>query len=94
MSKEWPTYLRLISRVETNEEDGNPNYRVERALDWWRNSRLPNLCKFARYCLILVSSSGAAERVFSRLKNYSMVQVKSSYEDVTELQVMSQYNHM
>ena len=97
MSKEWPVYLRLISRVEINEEDGNPNYRMERALDWWRNAdanRLPNLCKFARYCLILVSSSGAAERVFSRLKNYSMVQMKSSYEDVTELQVMSQFNHM
>ena len=96
MSKEWSVYLQLVSRVQTNEEDGSPNYRMEVALDWWRNAdanRLPNLCKFARYCINLVSSSGAAERVFSRLKNYSMVQMKSSYEDVTELQVMSQFNH-
>jgi hypothetical protein len=69
---------------------------MSRAMDFWRfqGYEVPSVAELARYCMTVVTSSAAAERVFSTLKHsYDLVQMHKSLEDLTETQVMVQYNN-
>jgi len=96
MGDEWDRYIRKVNQIQPNEKDYDPTYRMQIAVQFWRDantSMLIQLRKFAMYCALMPASSGAAERVFSILKNsLSMVQMHSTYDDSTELTVMTQYN--
>lgn len=76
--------------------DGKSEQQMARTMDFWRarGVEIENVAHLARYCILIVSSSAAAERVFSALKHsYSLVQLHHALEDLTETQVMLQYNH-
>ena len=63
---------------------------------FWRdcNYMFPNLSMLAKLCLTLAASSGAAERVFSRLKHsFSLSQINASLSDYTEASIMLQMNN-
>ena len=96
MGDEWDRYILKVNQIQPNEKDYDPTYRMQIAVQFWRDantSMLIQLRKFAMYCALMPASSGAAERVFSILKNsLSMVQMHSTYDDSTELTVMTQYN--
>jgi mannose/fructose/N-acetylgalactosamine-specific phosphotransferase system component IIB len=96
MQNEWPDYLEMSSQIGVHENDESPNEKMRRALQFWAAARnkLPNIAKLARYCIIIASSSAAAERVFSVLKaSQSLVQMHKALEDYTEIMVQRQYNH-
>ena len=96
MQNEWSDYLALTAQLGADPEDESPNEQMRRALLFWAAARhkLPNIARLARYCIIIASSSAAAERVFSVLKaSQSLVQMHKALEDYTEIMVQRQYNH-
>jgi hypothetical protein len=79
--------------VDRNAQDYN---EITLAKDFWsiHAGGLEAFTEFAKYCFSLAPSSGAAERVFSVLKNfYDMQQMRSSLEDTVFLSVMLSYNN-
>ena len=94
---EWIRYKVAVLSIEPSEQDYNPKYRMDVAMQFWRNSSIhsiPVIAKFARYCFCLVASSAAAERVFSTLKNaLSLVQLQKCLEEFSEISIMLQYNN-
>ena len=96
MEHEWSVYMRLCLAIPVHADDVKPQYRMDVATNFWKTNwpNLPNLKLLALYCFTIVPSSGAAERVFSAMKNsLSLLQMTKGLEDYTALSVMCQYNH-
>ena len=93
---EWNAYKRILRDFPSTHSEGIFKFQVQRCMIFWRNnySPLPALSEFARFCMTLASSSAAAERVLSYVKNsFTVSQMRQSLEDFTQCSIMLQHNH-
>jgi hypothetical protein len=96
MEHEWSTYLARCADIPVEDDDKKWKVKMRKAQEFWKFNwiEVPTIAQLARYSFTITSSSAAAERVFSTLKNsISLVQMHASLEDLTTVSIMSQYNH-
>jgi hypothetical protein len=96
MESDWSKYIRMCNDIPVEVDDGKWETKMNKGMEFWSKKwpELIRLAPLAIYCFTITSSSAAAERVFSRLKNsLSLVQMHSMLEDICETTVMCQYNH-
>jgi hypothetical protein len=95
MEREWKQYIRMCNALEVEANDSKWTHIMNRASMFWKYNwpQLPNLKLLALYCFTIITSSAAAERVFSLLKHtLSLSQMQAMLEDLSEVEVMAQYN--
>ena len=67
MAKEWSEYIGFCKRLEVVEGDLSADYVMERISSFWQENRFKfrALAEFVQFCFSIVTSSAAAERLFS-----------------------------
>jgi len=86
MLREWRNYMievKKLARLEEDQDSKKLMVRIE--LFWQKNKfKFKSLATLVRFCFTLTTSSAAAERLFSVLKNaFSILQLKSALTDYT-----------
>ena len=92
MVTEIPNYLVRVNGVL--QVNSSPNDQMAFTKRFWSLNRdgFPFLIQFIRYVFTLTTSSAAAERAFSILKNSFGEQQTQALEDYVQLSCMFQYN--
>ncbi len=96
MQDEWSKYIAKCLEIPVEEMDGTWEGKMNKSQKFWKFNwvDIPYLSRLARYSFTITSSSAAAKRVFSTLKNsISLTQMHAALEDLTTITVMCQYNH-
>lgn len=91
MIREFPKYINLV-------QNWAPPVDIADELDsivrFWRNNgnQMPSLRRFVKYAFTIITSSAAAERVFSVIKRSFDTGQKGALEDYVFLSTIMQYN--
>lgn len=91
MIEELPKYLNLSENFAPPE---NSVDELKSLMRFWRlhMEELPYVRKFVKYAYTIITSSAAAERVFSVIKRSFDTSQKGALEDYVFLSSMMQYN--
>jgi hypothetical protein len=95
MCSEWRNYMIEVKKLPRLEDDQDPKKLMPRIELFWQENRFKfkSLATLVRFCFTLTTSSAAAERLFSVLKNaFSILQLKSALTDYTSGVIKLNYN--
>jgi len=95
MCSEWRNYMIEVKKLDRLEDDLDPTKLMARIELFWQENKFKfkSLATLVRFCFTLTTSSAAAERLFSVLKNaFSILQLKSALTDYTSGVIKLNYN--